>query len=59
MELNYATIVEAMADRLGDQPSLIFDNRVFSYREFDDVLGPFQYWLKSYISELVEDLKTR
>ena len=36
MELNYATIIEAMADRLGDEPCIVFGDKVVSYRDFED-----------------------
>ena len=36
MQLNYATIVEAMADELGDRPSLIYDSKAICYREFEE-----------------------
>ena len=36
MNLNYATVVEAMADKLSDEPCLIYGDTVTSYREFDE-----------------------
>ncbi len=36
MNLNYATVVEAMTDRLPDQACLVYGDKVTSYREFDD-----------------------
>ena len=36
MEMNYATIIEAMADRLGDEPCIVFGEKTVSYREFED-----------------------
>lgn len=36
MKLNYATLVEAMTDRLADQTCLIYGDTVTSYREFDE-----------------------
>ena len=35
MQLNYATVVEAMADRLADEPCLIFGDQTTTYGEFD------------------------
>lgn len=36
MNLNYATMLEAMADRLGESPCLIYGNRSISYAEYDE-----------------------
>ena len=36
MKLDYATVVEAMADSLSDQPCLVYGDAVTSYREFED-----------------------
>lgn len=35
MDINYATHVETMADRIPDKPALIFGEKITSYREFE------------------------
>ena len=36
MKLNYATVVEKMADKLGDTPCLIYGDNTTNWRQFDD-----------------------
>jgi acyl-CoA synthetase (AMP-forming)/AMP-acid ligase II len=36
MEMHYATLIEAIADRLGERTALVFGERRVSWQEFDD-----------------------